>query len=164
GDLRPAGERAGGADRVHRGLGAGIREAKRLHRGDATKERLGQPDLVLGRAGERHAEQDRFLRRLDDVGWRVAEDQTRVVAVEVETVDAVGVPDVRALGALDVERVGIEERRRAAVAAGHDGAGFLVERARPARFRQVLVQLLVDGHAASVTHWPRRPSGTPATL
>ena len=94
---------------------------------------------------------------------RVAEDQARVVAVEVEAVVAVRVPDVRALPALDVERIRIEERRRAAVAARHDRHRLLVQRAgarrscrgtRPALVRRSWSPLHVtarvpSGHGAS---------------
>ena len=149
GELGPAGEGAGQAHGVHRGLGARVREAQALHRGHPPHERLGQPDLVLGGARERQARLGHRLHGLHHVGRGVAEDQARVVAVEVHALDAVGVPDVGALPALEVERIRIEERRRAAVAARHDRHRLLVERARAARLRRVLGQLLVKAHADS---------------
>jgi hypothetical protein len=76
----------------------------------------------------------------------VAEHQARVVAVEVDPLDAVGVPDAGALPALEVERVRIEERRRAAVAAGHHGDGLLVEGPRPAGLGGVFRGFLVETH------------------
>ena len=127
GDLRPAREGASDADRVHRRLGAGVREAQRLHGRDAARERLGQSDLVLGGAGVGHSERDGLVGRLHDVERRVTEDEARVVAVEVEAIDAIGVPEVGALRALDVERIGVEERRRPTVPTWHDGAGFFVK-------------------------------------
>src|SRR4029450_4067441 len=73
----------------------------------------------------------------------------RVVTVEVQAIDPVGVPHVRALAPLDDERVGIEEGRRPAVAAGHDGQRLLVQGARTRGLRGVLAQLLLDAHAIS---------------
>src|SRR5262249_9611067 len=143
--------RGGGARQphgVHRRLGARIGEAQALDRGHPPRDRLGKTDLVLGGAGEREAILGHALHGLDDVAVRVAEDEARVVAVEVEALDPIGIPDVRALAALGVERIGIEERRGAAIAAGHDGHGFFVERARASGLRRVLVEFLVQTHQA----------------
>ena len=104
---------------------------------------------MIRRPGERHAERRRLVHRLDHLGGRVAQHEARVVAVEVQPVVAVGVDDVRPVPALDVERVGVEERRRPAVAAGHDGQRVLVQHARPRRLRQVFRKLSLDAHDTS---------------
>src|SRR6267143_4634956 len=144
------------AHRVPRGLCARVPAADALDRRHPALQELRQTDLVLRRARERETVLGRLLDRLHDVRVGVAEDQARVVAVEVETVGAVGVPDVCALPALDVERVRIEERGGPAVAAGHDRQRFLVQRARAARLRGVLGNLFVDTHADSSLTTPSR--------
>ena len=101
---------------------------------------------MLGRAGERQPGLGDGLHGLHDVGRRVTEHQARVVAVEVDALDAVGVPDVGTLTALEVERIRIEEGRRAAVAAGHDRHGLLVQAARARRLRRVFGGFLVQAH------------------
>ena len=148
-DLRPTRERASEAHGVHRPLGAGVREADLLDRRHAPGQDLREPHLVFRRPREREPLRDRLLDRLDDLRRRVAQDQARVVAVEVEAVVVVGVPDVGALAALDVERVRVEERRRAAVAAGHDRHRLFVQGTGADRLRRVLVELLLDTHAIS---------------
>src|SRR4029453_10446160 len=115
-ELGPPGERAGQTDGVHRRLGPGVREAHAFDGRHAPYERLGQPDLVLGRAGKRQPPLAQRPDGLDDGGHGVAEHQARVVAVEGPALDAVGVPDASALPALEGERIGIEERRGGAVA------------------------------------------------
>src|SRR2546428_821443 len=119
--------------------------ARRHARAQARRE----PHLVFRRPREREPLRDRLLDRLDDLRRRVAQDQARVVAVEVEAVVVVGVPDVGALAALDVERVRVEERRRTAVAAGHDRHRLFVQGTGAGRLRRVLVELLLDTHAIS---------------
>ena len=148
-DLRPARDRARQPHRVHRGFGARVRETDGLDGGHPARQRLGQAHLVLGRPGERQPVLGRLLHGLHDVRRRMAQDEARVVAVEVEAVDPVGVPDVRALAALDRERIRIEEGRGAAVAARHDRQRLFVQHARAAGLRGVLAQLLVDAHAIS---------------
>ena len=147
-DLRPARERAREAHGVHRPLGARVREADLLDRRHAPGQELREPHLVLRGPRERETVRDRLLDHLDDLGRRVAQDQTRV-AVEVDTVGAVGVPDVGALATLDVERVRVEERGRPAVAARHDRQRLVVQGAGADRLRRVLVDLLLDAHAIS---------------
>jgi len=72
-----------------------------MRRGD----RLGQADLVLGRAGNDRPFSATPWTAFHHVTVGVPEHEARVVVVEVETLDAVGIPDVRALAALEVERV-----------------------------------------------------------
>src|SRR5262249_26190127 len=114
----------------------------------------------LGRSREGTPVLGDLLHRLDHVWRGVAEDQARVVAVEVEAIDAVDIPDVGALAPLDGERVGIEEGRRPAVTAGHDGKRLLVQGTRTRGLRGVLAQLLLDTHAISppLTPAPRTAS------
>ena len=174
-DLRPAGEGARQPHRVHRGLGARVREAQALERRHAARDRLGQADLVLGRAGERQPVLGDALDGLHHVTVGVTQHEARVVVVEVETLDTVGIPDVRALAALEVERIRVEERSGPAVTAGHDGHRLLVQRAGAGGLRRVLGDFLVQTHeavscsstrarAASDSLSRRWASGTPTAV
>ena len=150
GDLGPSREGSGRADRIHGGLGARVREAHAFQRRHSPRQHLGQANLVLRGARKGQAEGGGVLRRLHHVRMGVAQDEARVVAVEVQAVHAVHVPDVRALSPLDVEGIGIEEGRGPAVAARHDGHGIFVQAAGPRGLGQVLVQLSIDAHYASI--------------
>src|SRR6266545_5022928 len=158
GDLAPPREGPRHPHRVHRRLGAGIGEADGLHAGDALRQDLGQAHLVLARTRKGHAPARRVLDGLDDGRVGVAQDQARVIAVEVQSLDAVGVPDARAFSPRDIERIRIEEDRRAAVAARHHTERFLVELARACALSLVVVDRVFEGHGLS---FPPHPAPSP---
>src|SRR4029077_9997679 len=103
-DLVPAGGRAGDADGVHRGLGAGVHEPHLLQL-EAFADGLGQGDRVGSGDGEVDRVLGGFLERLDDLRMRVAHDVDTEAAVEGAVLRPVDLPDVGALASLQVDRV-----------------------------------------------------------
>jgi hypothetical protein len=97
------------ADRAHRRLGPARDEPHPLdarHRVDHT---FGEGHLQLGGGPEGRSEVGRALRRRDDLGPGVAEQQGAPGLHEVDVAVAVGVPDPRAFTAL-VEAGGATDR------------------------------------------------------
>ncbi len=117
-----AGEPAREVDRVHRGLGAGVREAP-VREAPAAAQLLGDDDRALGRRGEVRALVHPRLHGGGDDRVRVTDAHDAEAVVEVGVLVAVHVPHLRAGPALEVDgpRVGLLELRRHA--AGHHGAG-----------------------------------------
>ena len=146
GDLAPPREGARRPHRVHGRLGAGVGEAHHLHARNPRGQDPRELDLVLARPREGHAAGGLLRDRLDHGGMRVAQDQARVVAVEVEALGAVGVPDARALPARDVEGIGVEEGRGPAVAARHHAQRLLVHLPRAGRLGLVVVDDGLERH------------------
>ena len=91
-----AGEGAGHADGVHRGLGARVHEAP-LRQLEGPGEVLGHDDGVFGGKTELGAERRALLDGLDDQRVGVALDHAAVAVVEVGDLLAVHRPDVRTL-------------------------------------------------------------------
>src|SRR5262249_61176579 len=82
-DVVPAGRGAGDADRTHRGLGAGVREAD-LFEAETPAQLLREQNTFLGGRREVGATRDRDSDRLDDLRVRVADDHRTEPAVGVD--------------------------------------------------------------------------------
>ena len=89
-------EAARDPDRVHRRLGARVREAP-LGQPEAPRQLLRDDDPVLGRRREVRPQPGALGDRLDDRRMRVAHDHRAEAVVEVPELAAVDVPDARAL-------------------------------------------------------------------
>ena len=118
GDLRPAGESARRAEREHRPLRPGVREADALDARQALADALGELDLELVRRRRAHQLRRLLLHRFDDPRMAVAEDQRRVVGDEVDPLRAVDVGDAAALAAREVHGIRLVVDRRPRVAPG----------------------------------------------
>ena len=107
------------ADRAHRRLGAGVREAHLLE-AEAPAQLLGEQHRVLGRRREVGTGRAARVDRLDDLRMRVADDHAAEPVVGVDVLVAVDVPDLRPLPLAQVDRVRVTglERRTARPAAG----------------------------------------------
>ena len=116
-DLLPAGEGSRRAERQHRRLGAGVREADQLDARQALTIRSASSISSSFGAATLISSRGLALHRLDDPRMAVAEDQRRVVRDEVDALDAVHVPDAAALAAGDVDGIRVVEDRRPRVAA-----------------------------------------------
>ena len=119
-----AGVGARDADRMHRGLGAGVAEPQLLHV-VAVADHLGELD-GLGR-GRREVRA--VLRRtrdgLGDLRVRVADDHAAEAAVRVDVLVVVDVPHARALAVREVDRIRVALLERRAHAHGHRVQGAL---------------------------------------
>ena len=104
-DLVAAGVAAGDAHRVHRGLGAGHRQARLLDPAGDLADELGGPDLVLAREAEAHAPAHPLVDMVVDPVVTVAQDHRAVAHPQVDELVAVDVPDPAALATVDVDRV-----------------------------------------------------------
>ena len=102
-DRLAAGGAAGDPDRVHRRLGAGVREAP-LRQPPAARELVADDDGVLGRRREVRAGAVALVDRRADRGVGVALDHRAEAVVEVPHLVAVDVPHARAGAALEVDR------------------------------------------------------------
>ena len=132
-DLLAAGEAARDTERVHRRLGARVREAHEVGP-EAPLDLLGEQDAVLDRERVAGAVRDPIREHLGQDRVRVARGQHAERHVEVDVLVAVGVDDARAA------RVGHEQRVRLV---GLEGAGD-AERQRPLR-------ALVEGGARAAS-------------
>ena len=102
-DRVPPFQAAGDPNRVHRRLGARVREAP-LGQAEAARQLFGHHDPVLGRGGEVRAQPRPLGDRLDDCGMGVTHDHRAEAVVEVPELPSVDVPDPRPFAALEIDR------------------------------------------------------------
>ena len=129
-NLAAAGCRACRPNGQQHALAPGVREPNLIDVRNAVYEQLGEANVGLGRQGEGRAIADHSSDRFGHRRVRVPEHQRGVVVDEVDSLLAFDIGDDAALPRGRVDRVRIHHQRMAAVAAGHDVEGALVERPR----------------------------------
>ena len=110
-DLRATGVAAGGADRVHRRLGAAVREPHEVE-AEPLDEQLRDVGVELGGRDEERAVVELLLDRLAHHGMAVAGEQRAVAHVEVDVAIAVDVLEPGALGSAGDDGIGVVELER----------------------------------------------------
>jgi hypothetical protein len=109
---------AGGLQRHHHGLGAGVAEPNLIDRRQSRGQQFGEIDLGFGRQAERRSQRELLCRGLDQRRMRMAVYLRGEIIDAIDEFVAIEVPHPAACAARGIDRIGLHEHGGARVAAG----------------------------------------------